>query len=117
MAKKPKNKYKEYDSERDISGRTGGDYGHYLADMLLFEQEIEAGQMQSELEKIIMFIRKSDNMGLNPDKKFENRYEKQILLTEYGYFISEKDSDFKVGSMFNNFYASAKKKLTNSKCR
>lgn len=117
MSKRLPNKQNQYDPEEDISGLSGGSYGHELADEVLFNREIDALAKESELEKITKFIRKSDNMGLNPDKRFDNRYEKQILLKEYGYHISEKDSDFKVGCIFNNLYVSLQKKINNPESR
>jgi hypothetical protein len=117
MKKESKSEHNQYNSEEDISDLSGGSYGHELADAILFNREIEVLAKESELEKMTKFIRKSDNMGLNPDKRFDNRYEKQILLREYGYHISEKDSDFKVGCIFNKLYVSLQKKINKPESR
>jgi hypothetical protein len=114
MKKETQDKYEQYNPDEDILSLAGGSYGHELAEEILLKREIDTLAKENELEKITKFIRKSDNMGLNPDKRFDNRYEKQCLLREYGYFVSEKDSDFKVGSMFNRLYVSLQKKINKS---
>jgi hypothetical protein len=73
----------KYDSERDILGRAGGAYGHFLADGILFNKEVEALEKENELEKKAKFIQMVDGMNINPDSIFKDRIEKEKLVREY----------------------------------
>jgi len=118
----------QYDSERDISGRAGGNYGHYLADQIIFEKEIETLGKENELEGIIGFIKLADGMEINPDDLFSNRDVKERLIRKYiGYtslnFSGQKYkkkekgiplsecSDHKIGLVFKKLYCSISKKM------
>lgn len=120
----------KYDSERDISGRAGGSYGHYLADVLMFDKEVELLEKESELEKKLEFVKRVDSLGINPDDLFSHRMEKEKLIQEYkgytrlnvsgqkqnengksrGESISDC-SDHKIGLVFKSIYYSVLKKL------
>jgi soluble P-type ATPase len=114
MKKKTEKKYNEYDPERDILGRAGGDYGHRLADTLIFEKEVETLEKENELEKMTLFVKKADELNLNPDKQFNDRFDKEKLIRELNgnknYFSTF--SDYRIGNIFHDIYYSSKKKLS-----
>jgi hypothetical protein len=118
---------KEYDAERDISGLAGGNYGHYLADILMFDKETQFLEKGNELEEKLEFIKKVKEMGVNPDDVLSQRDIKEKLIKDYKgytrlsvsgqkYKENEKGealldcSDHKIGLAFKNLYYSALKK-------
>jgi hypothetical protein len=118
----------EYDSERDILGRAGGAYGHFLADGVLFSREIESLEKENELEKKAKFIKIVDGMNINPDCIFKNRTEKEELIRKYREryrmkknvqgqgTIEQVDfysrcSDARIGVIFRDLYRSFSKAL------
>ena len=127
MRKYVKEMCEKYDPEKDISGIAGGSYGHNLADMIMFEKELESFEKESELEKKFNFVASADSMELNPDNLFQNREDKEKLIRDYGYFnLSYKGqkykkdeigiplsecSDSKICLAFKNLYNSFKKQL------
>jgi hypothetical protein len=117
----------KYDPERDISGIAGGSYGHNLADMVMFEKEIECLDKIYKLEKKFNFVTQADSKGLNPDNLLQNREDKERLIKNYGYSTlrfkgqnykkGEKGiplsecSDSKIGNTFRSLYNSFRKQL------
>jgi hypothetical protein len=75
----------------------------------------EKGADKGELEKMVLFVKLSNDMNLNPDKPFDNRYEKSIRIREFKGYSTGNLSDFQLGSLFKKLYYSAKKKLDKSK--
>jgi hypothetical protein len=118
---------KGYDAERDVSGRAGGSYGHNLADMIIEQKEIEKYEKSIELEKMAVFLKRSNDIGLNHERIFDNREDKEKLIKDYGYSnlsyqgqFYNKDgpgisltecNDAKIGWAFKNLYESFKKQL------
>jgi len=128
MVKHLKKACEDYDPERDISGIAGGAYGHYLADNLMNEQEIELREKENELEEKLKFIKEVESMNLDPDNVFSERDIKEKLIREFKGYIrlnkagqKRKDnqkgelifqcSDEKIGSVFKDIYYSALNKL------
>jgi hypothetical protein len=128
MSKHLKKTYEEYDFERDISGIAGGAYGHYLADNLMAEQEIESHEKENELEEKLQFIKTVESMHINPDNVFSGRDIKERLIRESrGYLrlnrsgqkrkenqkgeLLSQCSDQKIGLVFKSIYYSTLKEI------
>src|SRR3989344_4699163 len=108
----------EYCADEDHNGA----YGHYLAEQIIKQKEIEELEKMVELENQIIFIKAVDKSRININNKFSNRYEKENLIKKYTPYTrlngsgdkkeSLKDcSDYKIGSAFNNIYYSALNKI------
>jgi hypothetical protein len=112
----------EYDLEKDNLS-----YGHASADYLFRKygpsgkppaskpkksKEEKEVEKKNKLEKMALFVKNSDQMNLNPDRPFDNRYDKSRLIKQYKGYSTDYLSDFQLGSLFKKVYYSAKKKLT-----
>lgn len=119
---------KQYDAEKDIAGRAGGNYGHYLADRILEQREIESHFEEIEYENDIKFINEIKRLNISPDNIFIERDIKEKLIRDYkgykrlntfgqkyknkekGDFLSQC-SDSKICKSFKNIYYSTIKKI------
>lgn len=106
---------KNYNPNRDYNGN----YGHYLADLVLKQKEDERLEELMESAEKIKFVDAVRKSGVNIDNIFADAYEKQNLLKKikgYGFLKGDKDSfgnnsDAKIGLAFRNTYYSDLKKI------
>lgn len=129
MAKKTlEEKYLRYNPEEDPSGAQGMELADQIIDKygsienfpkLIIkenkENKFSDKEKGGDLEKKVLFVKRVDEMQLNPERVFDNRSEKEKLIKEYkgdkSYFSNF--SDYQIGMFFKNLYNSAKVKSKN----
>ena len=75
-------------------------------------KEEKEAEKKSNLEKMTLFVKLSDQMNLNPDMPFNNRDDKSRLINKYKGYNTTNLSDFQVGNLFKRIYYSTKKQLS-----
>lgn len=106
---------KNYNPDND----SNGNYGHYLADLVLKQKEKEESEKIAELESDIKFVQAVGKSGINVDNFSADSYEKQNLIKKikrYEFLKGDKNSfgegsDAKIGLAFKNIYYSALRKI------
>lgn len=116
-------KYLKYNPEEDPNGAQGIE----LADQIIEkygsienipkivnkgDEEVKSLEKKNELEKMILFIKRTNEFGVNPDNMFTERDTKEKLIREYKgnkKYLSDF-SDHRIGSIFNGLYYSILKK-------
>jgi hypothetical protein len=122
-------KYRKYSPDVDFNGEQGMELANQLIERYgSIENVMDAinkeskgnkedkaaklSKKENELEKALIFVKRSDGMSVNPDNLYSDREAKEQLIREYKgdkKYLSGF-SDYKLGAAFKSVYYSALKK-------